>query len=377
MNRLITLLLAAVMLTLTSCHKDEPEPKPAPMAVLVYMAADNSLGRDRMDTADINEMLTAARSGALAGRSRVLVYRAEFGDEDQSLCELTRDSLVTLKHYGRDMGAVDPDRMREVLDDFRDLAPADHYGLVLWSHASGWVNTTTRSFGQDKTRGLHMKITDLGQVLAPEEFDYIYFDCCLMMGVEVAYELRHATRYLAGSVTETPYKGMPYDKSLPYLLDGSLEALKANAQTVMDHYSGNGYGDCPVSAVVVKTAALDSLATVSAEVMSCALTPKEKDEYQQFFYERESPGIFSPMVPSDKYFDLEEYVESVCPDPELLARWRDGLRNTVIFQAHSSHVWSYTTITRHCGLSTFIPFTDADLTLDGYNELQWPQRILN
>lgn len=371
MNKFISLILVATALTLTACHKSEPEKGTADMAVLVYMAADNSLGRDRMDQADINEMVSAAQAGALSGNNRVLVFRARYGGEGQRLCELTRDSLVTLKNYDREINPMDPDQMRRVIDDFRDLAPANNYGLVLWSHATGWLNTTTRSFGQDYTHGLRMKITDLGSVLRPDEFEYVYFDCCLMMGVEVAYELRHAARYLAGSVTETPYKGLPYDKALPYLLDGSLESLTANARIVMENYANNGYGNCPVSEVVIETAALDALAELTTKVKAYGLAPKAKEEYQQFFY----AGSIDPQ-PTDAYFDLDEYVESVCPYADLLADWRKALQKAVKFQAHSDYVWSYTPITRHCGLSTFIPFTEADLKRDGYNELQWSQLVI-
>ena len=46
-------------------------------------------------------------------------------------------------------------------------------------------------------------------------FDFIMFDACFMMSVEVAYEVRNYTDYYIGSPTENPGPGAPYDKVVP------------------------------------------------------------------------------------------------------------------------------------------------------------------
>lgn len=367
-------LTIALATALSGCHHDEsPDtPQTAPMTVVVYMAADNSLGRDHKDTDDINEMLTAKRKGALAKGSRVMVYRAEYRTGRQRLMELKSDSLHTVKEYDRSLASTDPMRMRQALADARSLAPANEYGLVLWSHALGWTNATAdpprgsvapRSFGDDLTAGRKMPISELGEALDPDAWKYIYFDCCLMGSVEVAYELRHAAPYIYASVTETPYDGVPYDKAMALLADGSPEALTAISQVVAEHYGLSTLGGCPVSASVISTAGLDRLAEVTARIFESANPLPEDFEPQQFYY--------SYRYPDYRYNDLEQYVEAICSDNELLAEWRDALAATVTHQLHSDWIWTYYPISRHCGLSTRIVRTPDKIATLGYDKLKW------
>lgn len=370
---ILTILLA---LGLSACHEAGPEvtvePATAPTAVVVYMAANNSLGRDGKDAEDIVEMKKAAGAGALADGSRVLIYRAEYGSGRQRLCELKADTLLTLREYtDLDVASTDPERMRRVLADARALAPATKYGLVLWSHALGWTNATTdprrapqlRSFGDDYSADRKMPVSELGAALDPGAWDYICFDCCLMGSVEVAYELRHATPLIYASVTETPYDGLVYDEALPLLIDGSAEALKAICRLMLEHYGASTLGSCPVSASVISTGAIDDLAAATAAIYDSA-NPLPDDFSPQQFY-------FSYRFPEYKYNDLEQYVEAVCSDDEALARWRDALARTVLFQTHSDWVWSTYHIKRHCGLSTRIVHTAEQAATLGYDGLQW------
>lgn len=364
--RIVTILLLMLSAALCSCRHHDPTPEPpeepAPMTLLIYMAANTNLN----DRADIDEMLTAARSGALAGGSRVLLYWAEPGGRRQQLAEVTSGTLRTLRDFATDLPATSATRLREAIDAARTEAPAERYGLVLWSHATGWPDTSapsTLSFGRDNASKLEMSIPDLGRALAPGEFEFIYFDCCLMMGIEVAYELRHAARYLCGSVTETPAAGLPYDRALPYLLTGTATALDANARAVMDTYGTDSFGRCPVSAVVVATEGLDSLAALTARIYAEAPEAPAQRGLQQFFY--------SSKTPLYRYTDLEQYVEHCSPQPAVQALWRECLERVVLSNYHSDYVWTYYPIERHCGLSTR-PVNTPEL---GYHDLQWWQHV--
>ncbi|MDE6509803.1 MAG: hypothetical protein K2K99_06355 [Muribaculaceae bacterium] len=367
------LLTIAAALTLSACHSDSPSvPSTAPMTVVVYMAADNSLGRDRKDIDDINEMIAAKRSGALSDGSRVMVYRAEYRTGRQRLLELKSDSLHTVREYDRTLASTDPERMRQVLADARTLAPAVEYGLVLWSHALGWTNSTVdpapysvapRSFGDDLSANRKMTVSELGAALDPAAWKYIYFDCCLMASVEVAYELRHATGLIYASVTETPYDGCPYDKALALLADGSEQALCAIARAVASHYGLSTRGCCPVSASVISTAGLDRLADVTARIYRSGHKLPDDFEPQQYYH--------SYRYPSYRYNDLEQYVEAVCSEDALLDEWREALAATVRHQLHSDWIWSNIEIIRHCGLSTRIVRTPGQISTLGYDGLQW------
>ena len=83
--------------------------------------------------------------------------------------------------------------------------PADSYGLVLWSHGTGWlpsdIYSYLRSFGQDGKNNF-MEINDLASALSKYHFDFILFDACYMSCAEVTYAFRGCADYIIGSLTE-------------------------------------------------------------------------------------------------------------------------------------------------------------------------------
>jgi hypothetical protein len=55
-----------------------------------------------------------------------------------------------------------------------------------------------------------MNIEDMASELNGEDFDFILFDACTMQNIEVAYELRHTTKWLIASPAEIPEYGAHY-----------------------------------------------------------------------------------------------------------------------------------------------------------------------
>lgn len=199
---LICLVTALLLPLFVSCS-DSPEPEPAKShrTVLVYMAACNSLGSAGFDKLDLDEMQSAVRAGQLDG-GRLLVFHAGTSG-NYKLLEITPEEIVTLKMYNEngEHSSVSAKFMSQVIDDTKRLAPADSYGLVLWSHGLGWLQNgitddfadgiSSQSWGEE--RGRTMNISSLAAALSGKNLDFVYFDCCFMASVEVAYELRHVT----------------------------------------------------------------------------------------------------------------------------------------------------------------------------------------
>lgn len=69
----------------------------------------------------------------------------------------------------------------------------------------------TRYFGE-LTREFQTDVSTLARVItgAGIKMEYILFDDCYMSSVEVAYELKEATRFLIASTSEMMAYGMPY-----------------------------------------------------------------------------------------------------------------------------------------------------------------------
>lgn len=387
-------LLPVLSVVLAACgfgDNDEPEPVPPPVpgapvgrAVLVYMIANNSLGSSSIgngergfDTADIREMQLAAGQGAF-GNNRLILYRHAY-HTDPVMVEVKPDTLVVLREYDTAEYSVQASRMRRVIADFKEEAPAHRYGIVLWSHASGWEQTgmadvvpermaPMKAFGADGSR--QMNVTTLAQVLRGEDFDYVYFDCCHMAGVEVAYELRDVTGRVAGSVTELPAAGMPYHLTLPYLMADEADVEGAAAATFAYYDAMQGSSrTCTMS--VVDTSRLDALADAVSALYDRHPQLPEGYVPQKFIYR------------NCTFFDLAHYLEALAAsDEELhpyLQRALDAIDHAVSYRAATPYIWetliNQVKIDSHCGLSTYILENETFANVKGYTDLQWYTRV--
>lgn len=361
------MLLLAASLAAVSCKdkKDEPKPDPIPphRTVLVYMVADNSLGSMGYDQADIDEMIAGARAGALEG-GRLLVYRAsqQYTYGAPQLIEITdKGETVTLKEYDTEIYSTDPERMEEVLADVARLAPSKGLGLVLWSHANGWLGATPgtedryKAFGED--RGHYMTIQSLGRVLAGRGLDFIYADCCLMGNIETAYELRTATSVFVASPTELSLEGMPYAENLPCLFAPEPDMVQAAANT-FEWYSTRNK-NCQMT--VIDTSALDALARESRRLWQARTGYPDVTGIQTYVRN----GNFCHT------YDMEAYYELLGADDA----WRAALDAAVIYKATTATAIGPISIRRYCGLGSGAIRSESDITYRGYDTTQWWQAI--
>lgn len=362
------------LVMLAACESGEPDaPTPEPptpekvsRTVLVYMVADNSLGSGRFDSADLAEMESAADK---LGTARWVVYHDSYdSDKMPELRELTPDGWVTLRTYDHKEYSVQSSRMSKVIDDVKALAPADSYGLVLWSHAHGWLQNgmeetpavTPRSFGDD--RGHTMNITTLASVLDGCGFDYVYADCCYMASVEVAYELRYATRYFVASATELPSPGMPYDLNVEYLADGSRDALVRAASNTFGYYDALTGQSRTCTMSVIDTSGLDALAAATRDLYTTPGAAVADDYVPQRFM----------LDTRCYYYDFGDYVEAFGGvDAAVLSRWHDALGRCVIYSSNTPYIWDRVPLKAHCGLSTYILDTEEASATRNYNTLAW------
>ena len=128
-------MVMAVLLSV-SCTKDGEEPRylHSSRVVLVYMAGDNSLGgyvRDNL------EAMRRGMASAAAG-NRTIAYVDTPGGNPR-LVEVTASGPKTLHAWPSPHNSASAATVREVVSLVRTLAPADRYGLVLWSHGLAWM----------------------------------------------------------------------------------------------------------------------------------------------------------------------------------------------------------------------------------------------
>lgn len=237
--------LLHLLLTLSllcACHDNaptdpvEPGSTTARRTVLVYMAAQNGLCNNA--SADSAEIMNGRHY--LANNDRMLF----FVDDGQAprLYRVVRQwaQPQLVKTWNKDFCSTSPQSLQSVLATVKSEFPATEYGLVMWSHADGWLPATDTqyptasvstqlpsarpfSFGIDTgnlpnstDQGTQMNITDLAQAISNSGIHckYILFDACLMQNLEVDYALRHVTDYVIAAPISIHSAGAYYTHQL-------------------------------------------------------------------------------------------------------------------------------------------------------------------
>lgn len=311
--KLFYLTIFGIMLApfLSACDQQE-DPTPTPpeevrneRTVLVYAIGSNNL--DSYLRYDKAEMIDAAPLvDGLGSRSRVLLYEVpSVSSQTARLSELKKTEageweFQELKNYDRATFSTDPARMKEVFADVKELAKAENYGLVLWSHATGWKpdfddhgdSGMKRSFGVDTFGGVsdHCDIIELAEAIPDRMFDYVWFDCCYMMQIETAYQLRGKCDYIGGYPTEDWAEGMNYDETLP-LLAAPQPDLIGVAQRFFNYYASRGEA---ATVTVAATSGLEALAAATREIYSICppLDISAKAGLQNYSRLRSAPGMY-------------------------------------------------------------------------------------
>lgn len=272
-------LYTLLVIVLAACSNEIPEQQPAKRSgrtVLAYLISNNagtSLDSDLRN--NVIDMYTAL--GNMKESCTLLVFYRPYTDDTPlgkptlmsfyadgrgninnvaalTGAELTFDAVCRIaqkKEYTMNSQiATDPAVMEEVFTDMQTVAPSDSYGLILGSHASGWMKGTsvpTKAFGDDD--GYNIDIPDLADVLKnsfSEKLDFVLFDACMMGTAEVGYELRETTSYCIASVMETPVYGFPYDQILPYLYSENVDYSAVCHEFISFNKTKDVWGTCAV-----------------------------------------------------------------------------------------------------------------------------------
>lgn len=272
-------LYTLLVIVLAACSNEIPEQQPAKRSgrtVLAYLISNNagtSLDNDLRN--NVIDMYTAL--GSMKESCTLLVfYRPYTGDAPLSKptlmsfyadgrgninnvaaltgSELTFDAVCRIaqkKEYTMNSQiATDPVVMEEVFTDMQTVAPSDSYGLILGSHASGWMkgnSVQSKAFGDDD--GYNINIPDLADVLKnsfSEKLDFVLFDACMMGTAEVGYELKEITSHCIASVMETPALGFPYKQIFSYLYSENIDYSAVCHEFISFNKVNNAWGTCAV-----------------------------------------------------------------------------------------------------------------------------------
>lgn len=184
--------------------------------------------------------------------------------------------------------------------------PAERYGVILWSHGTGWEASEIQAItaevhpgeiinSREQRRGVHapgsttLFRTTLHQMLRPpttaerailfddgtghsldtielakvvnkiagsigQPIDILGMDACLMANIEVAYEIRDAVRYLVASEETVPANSWPYREIFGELRDKPDLNGEDLARLIVRDYVSFYEKNAPVGGEVTKVA---------------------------------------------------------------------------------------------------------------------------
>ena len=419
MKKLLIAICAVSMLA--ACHKDDTEENEvkADRTVLVYISGECSLW-DFIDD-DMDEM----KIGSLSiGNNNLLVYvdNATTGEipwlarinkgqitDSVSFTEIAKvmnldpaESLVKGDPYSSEAQVMEG-VLRYAFQKFPSRN--NDYGLVLWGHGSGWLIKDSisytamarqKAYGIDNGRndkgysadnGKWLNIPSMAKLLSKlPHLSFIFCDCCNMMCLEVAYELRNVTDYLIGTPAEIPGVGAPYNTVVPAMFEKTTFW-----KSIVDYYFKQRAGGFDVPLSVIQTNGMENLANATKTVLKNSAS-KIGEGYPNtsgliyYYYDSSSHQVF---------FDANDFILKYADTNEYNS-WKQVLDKTVIYKKMATswminkNSWpnyygNYFTVTeeKYGGVSMFVP-TYIQQTTDnkyiqqmqwykaaGYNEIGW------
>jgi hypothetical protein len=290
-------------------------PAKAKWTILTYIAAHNNL--DLLGRKSLTEILGVGSSpdvvlGALydghVGAGRYVMGEPGFVGKQQQL--------------GASFDGGDPEELLATAKWLFQQYPAERYGLVLWSHGTGWApseiedvarearpgdatdatesaersgapggralfRSTLRSLLKPDARaerailfddgtGHSLDTLELARVVGAiaesvgQPLELLGMDACLMASLEVAYEVRKAARYLVASEELVPGHSWPYKEIYGALRADPDQGGADLAKLVVDRYVSFYTADPPRAGDVTKVALdlgrIDSLVAAADEL---------------------------------------------------------------------------------------------------------------
>ena len=367
----------AMALTLFSCKKAETEEivvVKRPKTVLLYMVANNNLSYDAENS------ISRLQNGYIpAEEGNLLVYKHCAG-MDPVLLHIKKgeEGTVVADTAYRFPPRVSATKsaLTQALNVTQALFPADSYGLILWSHGTGWIpplassssaaqevsgSAPQRTFGLDGK--VELEIRDLAQAI-PYKLSFMLMDACFMGGIETAYEVKDSVDYYIGSPAEILTESFPYHKIMQHIFKSTPD-YAAVCKEYYDYYNAKSGAERSATVALMDCSKLAEVAEVAKRVF---------DQYG----ERIASLDLSLLQPyfrgsSSKYFyDLKDLVDAIA-DASLSAEFAAALERAVPYKAATPYFIELP-IRSFCGVSTYVPGNPADTKLaDYYKQYKWNQ----
>ena len=388
--------LSMGLLLLSSCLTNEKVDKKKNRTVLVFIGADNNLSN--IANSNIYSMNSCISNGMEENNLLVFVDRKDVAPALLHIHDFRIDTVA--KYPERDTS--DPMMLREVIDEIANNWKAESYGLVMWSHGTGWLPTDqlhfiapnmnyaqsrdgylsvneerrnpfapTKSFSWEDRKGETppyscMELAEMVDAIPDDLFDFIVFDACYMGSVEVLYALRNKVNHIVSSCYEIVSYGFPYHIVTRDLLNGNL--IKSCNEFHKYYNSMSGWEQM-AGVSLVKTSEMDSLARCFRKII---------DEYRDNISDIDVSKVQCfDRFKNHVFYDLEDFVVKLGTRKDLLTEFRLQMERCVTFKITTPYIFpgdrEEIKVNSYCGMSIYIPqekYEESGLN-DEYRMTEW------
>lgn len=393
--------LMVVSVLLTGCDPEEPRgPKEVKQMTLIYAINNNNLSAYLVDN---ESQMLEAMGNVDPDVYKLLVYK--YTGDGPGLYEVTKESgrrtFSLLRRYDKSELSIDPKRVSEVLSDALEEYPGVESNLFFWGHGNGWVNPNKYSntvvsnlvnadgngvqlsvempelygFGgeyvdETKRKTDYVDLDLLAGAIPEGMFDMIWFDCCYMSSIEVAYQFRNKCKTFVGYPTEIWGPGLPYNLIIPKIISQSPDPCAA-AKALYDYYTGKQSLE-PVTVAVMDMGKIEDVATAAGEIFSLGSVCPSVTDMQDYSRLSRTP-----------YYDFGQYLrEYAKANVSVVGKDRadasvkalnDALSRFIIYSAASEVDFNYNPILKEnfSGISIHPYMGVNSAREDFYRKLDW------
>ena len=380
------LFTGTILISLFSCCNN-PVEDAKKRNILFYIGADNN-GLDNGNEGDEpRQKINQICAGWQPGKGEMLIYT----DQTNKGAYLLRVNetkgadglygLDTVMVFGKENSAGSGVLSR-VINQVVQTYPADSYGMIFFSHASGWMPydmlSKPRSLVIDKGEETkyEMEYYDFAAAIPDKQFDFIIFEACLIADVMSMYELRNKAEYILASSAEIVVPGFvrtnTYKNEIMRLYDTRSDLKYIVTSFAKSYYDGiasipENSIFCSTTLSVLKMDEMANLASVTKTLLKGKIIDETNllvDSIQHF--DRPYTGTFG-WQHNSRYFDFAHTMEKLVSASDYKA-FNDQMEKTVVWKASTKRflLGDYQNglpdyddydgffIVRHSGLTTYI-----------------------
>lgn len=202
--------------------------------------------------------------------------------------------------------------------------PSKKVGLIMWGHGTGWRSSSseinkTKAYAFDSSSQTSMSLQELAKAIedgtSGRKLDFIGFDTCFGSEIEVVYELRNHSSYIAGSPGLILSEGWNYKT-----LFDSFELCSGKTQvdlcnSVMNSFS-QYYKNTEDSSISISNCAfMDELIACFNDF--CALsgskitTTEKRDEFIKYIWNLSEGKYTHGSENDDVYIDINVFINAM------------------------------------------------------------------